>query len=215
MLPDQPKDAFEHPLATAHLLMRQGQGEEACQVLVRARDHAVSRGDSTEACLFASVRGSYLAAMGRDREGLDAYLEAENISGGGASQKLTTARHLLYGMCQPAKALARIDEVLESRPNNAVIYHECHAIQGLSLLFLGRSDKVIETLEAMRLELSSNQLPSLSCDLTLVEELTKRRLALDECRQYVELVEAQAESEGEKRVLDRVSDLKAHLHDET
>ncbi len=213
-LPDQQKDDFEQPLATAHSLMRQGKGEDACRLLFRARDRAVSSGDSTEACLFASVRGSYLVAMDRNREALNAYLEAEGFSDGQANQKLTTARHLLYGMSQPAKALAKVDEVLESSPNTAAVDQECRAVQGLGLLFLGRPEEAIAALEVMISELPSAQLPSLSCDLTLVEELARRRLAVAECSSYLDLVETKAGIEREKRVLDHVLRLKALLQDE-
>lgn len=206
---DLQRDAFEQPLAAAHRLMRQNRGEDACQLLAHARDRASADGDSTEACLFASVRGSYLAAMDRNHDALAAYQEAEKLSAGDPHQKLTTARHLLHGMSRPADALEKVDEVLESERNTVAIRQECRAIRGLSLLALGRSEKAAAALIAMSAELSSTQLPSLSCDLTLVEELVRSRLAVSECRAYLELVKSRAANDGDDRTLDRVGALNA------
>ena len=191
--------------------MRLNRSEDACRLLARARDRAGAIGDSTEACLFASVRGSYLAAMDRHHDALDAYREAERISAGDPHQQLTTARHLLHGMSRPADALAKVDEVLESHHHTAAIRQECRAIQGLSRLSLGQSEEAVAALTAMSAELSSAQLPSLSCDLTLVEELARGRLAVAECRIYLDLVESRAEDDRDDRTLDRVLALNALL----
>ncbi len=136
-------------------------------------------------CLFASVRGSHLVALGRDREALEAYLEAERISGGNVYQRLTTARHLLHGMDQPTQALEIVAEVLETRPKDVAVRHECRAIQGLVLLFLGQIDRAVKSLVLMCSELASRQLPCLSCNLTLVEELSRRPLAVAACERYL------------------------------
>jgi len=211
-----PSDSFEEPLRTAHALMRQRKGEEACRFLSRAKEDALSSGANDNAALFSSVRGSYLMAMGFDEEALRAYREAERLSGNDVHYRLTTARHLIVAMDRPAEALEIASAVVGfesedpavSESEVAAIRREARAIRGLALLGLDQPEKAIEELQAL---CSPAQLPSLSWDLTLVEELSRRQLAPGSCRRYLDLVESKAREESEARVLEKVLEIKALL----
>lgn len=208
---ERPPDSFEAPLRAAHALMRQRRGEDACRFLAQARDEALSSGLLDDAALFSSVRGSYLVAMGRDSEALEAYLEAERLSKGDAYSRLRTARHLVSGMKQPGEALKKVSTVLEAPPEGSAVRHEIHAIRGLAFLGLDQPEQAIEELQVLCSEASPPQLPSVSWDLTLVEEFLHRHLAPQLCQRYLELVESKAKKEGETRVLERALQLKSTL----
>jgi len=196
----------------AHALMRRQKGEEACRLLFRSKEDAQSRGANREAALFSSVRGSYLAALGRNEEALDAYLEAEQLSEDSVHDRLITARHLVGAMDRPDQALEAVNAAVSFRSDDpavsdsevTAILAEALSIRGLAFLRLGQPEKAVQELEALHSMLSSPGLPSLSCDLTLVEELSRRRLAPRLCRRYLQLVEARAREEKERRVLERV-----------
>ena len=208
---NQQKDSFEAPLGDAYRLMRSGRGEEACRLLASARDRAILEEDSGEASLFTSVRGSYLAALGQHHNALDAYLEAERLSGGGENEGLAVARHLIYGMHEPADALTRVDQMIARGLASAPADLECLALKGICHLFLGEANDSISTLKIMISKLRFLETPSLSCDLTLVEELSRKHVAAKECLVYLDLVESKAREEGNARSLARVLELKALL----
>lgn len=206
-----PADSFEEPLRIAHSLMRQRKGEEACCFLLQAEERALSSGMPDDAALYSSVRGSYLVAMGRDASALEAYLGAERLSGGNTHYRLGTARHLVSAMARPEQALEIVDEVLKSETKSQSVRQEAHSIRGLAFLALEQSDRAIEELQAISLMLSLAAQPALSCDLTLVEELIRQRVAPRSCRSYLELVESIARENREERVLDNVLRLHAFL----
>lgn len=204
-------DRFEAPLKAAHELMRAGRGDEACQFLDQAKQKAQAEGSTDDAALYSSVRGSYLAAMGRNEEALEAYQGAEQLSKSDPHYRLTTARHLLWGMSLPSEALELVDAIPDSEIENAGILLEAHAIRGLCHLAQQQEAQAIRELEAVVSLIARRMPPSLSCDLTLVEELARQRIAPDLCRDYLEQVEAQARKEEETRVVSRVAELKSLL----
>lgn len=208
---ERPADSFEEPLRAAYVLMREGQGEEACRFLAQAREHALSGGMLDDAALYSSVRGSYLAAMGHDSDALEAYLEAERLSDSDPHSCLITTRHLVSCMEQPGKALEKVDAILESSSVGSAVRQAARAIRGLALLALDQSEKALEELRKMCSELPSALLPSRSCDLTLVEALVRKNLAPSLCSLYLESVELRAGEEREARVLKKVLELKSYI----
>jgi len=208
------KDPFEKVLRAAHALMRRKEGEEACQVLARAKEEALARKDLDEAALYSSVRGSYLVAMGRDEEASEAYSQAEAMSQGNPHYQLTTARHLVSAMSQPGIALQKVDSALDQldqTAGNAALSQDARAVRGLALLALGEPEKATIELSTMHRLLAETDLPSLSCDLTLVEALCRQPSARRICSRYLKLVEARARNEGETRVLNKILELKHHF----
>lgn len=206
-------DSFEQPLMVAHSLMRQKRGAEACRFLRQAVKQALSDGMSDDAALYSSVRGSYLVAMGRDAEALEAYLQAEQLSGGNTHYSLGAARHLASAMDRPGQALEIVDAILSSETESPSVRQEAHAIRGLAFLGLDQPEQAIKELQAIRLALSQLPLPALSCDLTLVEELSRQHLAPNYCRQYLRLVESVARENREGRILDQLVRLHTLLPD--
>ncbi|NJO21271.1 MAG: hypothetical protein HC838_16190 [Spirulinaceae cyanobacterium RM2_2_10] len=191
---------------------RTGKGEEANSSFGPGTEIALASGMLDEAVLYASVNGSFLVAMGRDTEALDAYLVAENLSDGDAHSRLRTARHLLSGMKQPVEALAKVNAVLESPAiDNLLVHLEARSIRGLALLALNQNDEVVAELRAACLEVSSANLASISLDLTLVEELSRKHLATDLCCHYLELVKSKALEEGERSILKKVREINSFL----
>ena len=205
-------DSFEEPLSIAHKLMRKKKGAEACDYLLQAQSQAVSRGMTEDAALYASVRGSYLMAMGQNEDALGAYRAAERLSGNDPHYQLSTARHLVGAMGRPSQALEatnaavsfQSDDPAVSDSQVAAIQAEALSIRGLAFLGLGQPEKAVQELEALLSTLSSSGLPALSCDLTLVEEVSRHCLAPNLVQRYLELVEARARAEKESRVLERV-----------
>lgn len=181
--------------------------------LVRARDReearrvlraAISRAAADApfwAGHFADMLGSLFLAEGRDREALDTYLEAERLDPTEPSRLLRIANCLLYFLNRPAEALQRVDRTLESVDSASWVYLDARGIRGVALLRLGRVEEATRVFEAIIA--SAERLPATSCDLRLVDELVERRQALSDCRRYLDLVLAKAESEGNRDVTDR------------
>jgi hypothetical protein len=190
--------------------MRMRQGDEACQLLADAIERAVSGEAPDNAALFSSVRGSYLMALGRDDDALDAYLEAERLSGGEVYYQLTTARHLVTGVDQPERALQRVDPLVVAPSDDPGVRQQAPAIRGMARLSLNQPDAAIEELAAISSELPA-KLPAVSLDLTLVEGLAHRGLGVEVCRRYLSLVESKANEDGEIRVLAKVADIQSLL----
>ena len=207
---EQSPDSFESILAAAHALMRKREGEEACQLLANATERAISSEAPDYAALFSSVRGSYLIALGRDEEALDAYLEAERLSGGEVYHQLTTARHLVTGVNQPERALTKVDPLVVAPSDDPGVRQQARAIRGMALLSLDRPHAAIDELAAICTELPA-RLAAVSLDLTLVEELAQRGLGVEVCQRYLSFVESMANADGEARVLAKVAELQGIL----
>jgi tetratricopeptide (TPR) repeat protein len=202
-----PLNNLDEAVMAAHAMFRKGKREEACYFLARKRDEAVSSGALGEASTYASIRGSYLVAMRRDSDALEAYMEAERLSEDEADSLLRTARHLIVGMKQPTQALERADAILAFEDNS---YHlTAHEIRGLALLALDQPEEASKELQTVFLGI--DQLPSQSCDLILVEALSQKHLEPELCQRYLDAVETKAREEEEDRVLKRVLKIKALL----
>jgi tetratricopeptide (TPR) repeat protein len=207
---EQSPDSFESTLAAAHALMRRREGDEACRLLADATERAITGETLDKASLFSSVRGSYLVALGRDDEALDAYLEAERLSGGEVYYQLTTARHMVTGVGQPERALEKVDPLVVAPSDDPGVRQQARAIRGMALLSLGQSEAAIDELEAICAELPP-RLPAVSLDLTLVEALVRNDLGVEVCWRYLSLVESKAQEDGETRVLAKVTELQGLL----
>jgi len=209
-------DNFEEPLRAAHDLVRNGKREEACRFLLQHKERAESTGDLDDAALYSSVRGSYLVIIGADEEALEAYREAERLSGHDVHYQLTVARHLVQAMLQPRQALESVNALVKYDSDNpevseseiAAVRQEAHVIRGLSFLALGRPKGAIEELREVKHIVARGVLHPLSCDLTLVEELIRRHLVPRVCMEYLELVGAKARAASEERVLQKVDELR-------
>jgi hypothetical protein len=190
--------------------MRKRKGDEACRLLADATEHAISGEVLDNASLFSSVRGSYLVALGRDDEALDAYLEAERLSDGEVYHQLITARHMVTGMGQPERALKKVDPLVVAPSNDPGVRQQARAIRGMALLSLDQPDAAIDELEAICAELGA-RLPAVSLDLTLAEELVRNEVGVEICRRYLSLVQSKAQEEDEARVLAKVTELQGLL----
>jgi hypothetical protein len=168
-----------------------------------------------DAALFASVRGSYRMAMGQDRAALDAYRAAQRLSGNDPHYQLSIARHLAMRLQEPAEALETVNGLLKGKPASTALRLEARAVRGLALLSLNRGEEAIEELREIPLDHGFAELPSLSCDLTLVEELSRKKLAMDLCRHYLDVVESKARAEKETRVHAAVQKVRAVLDSST
>jgi tetratricopeptide (TPR) repeat protein len=199
--PQRPPDSFEEPLMAAYTLFRKGKREEACRFLARKRDEEVTSGAREDAALYASVRGSYLVAMGRDSDALEAYLEAEELSNHESHCLLRTARHLL-SMNQPERALEKANVVMASTAADHGEIQEVNVIRGLAFLGLGLPKKAINELQTIVSHV--DHLASQSCDLMFVEALCQKNLEPELCQRYLDVVESKAREDGEERVLKRV-----------
>jgi tetratricopeptide (TPR) repeat protein len=190
--------------------MRKREGDEACQLLADATERAISGEAPDNAALFSSVRGSYLMALGRDDEALDAYLEAERLSGGEVYYQLATARHLVTGVNQPERALKKVDPLVAAPSDDPGVRQQARAIRGMALLSLNQPDAAIDELEAICTELPA-RLAAVSLDLTLVEGLAQRGVGVEVCQRYLSFVESKAKEDGEARVLAKVAELQGVL----
>ena len=206
ILNENPSNGLDEAVMAAHAMFRKGKRERACWFLAQKRDEALSSDSSDAASTYASIRGSYLVAMGRDGDALEAYLEAERLSENEAHSLLRTAR-LLITLKQPEKALERANAVLACEANT---YHlAAHGTRGLALLALDQPEKASEELKTIFQGI--DQLPSRSCNLMLVEALSRKQLVPELCQRYLDAVESKAIEEGEDRVLKRVLKIKALL----
>ena len=196
------QDRFEGILDATRLLMRKGQREQACRLLAEARDRAAAEENIDEAALYASVRGSYLVAMGLEKEAQESYRDAERFSNGNA--KLISARHLIYGMGRPREGLAKAEEILANQLTEPAQRQEARAIQGLARLALDQAQEAIKSLAELLSDLLETRIPASSTDLTLVEELAKRHMAADLCRAYLDLVEERAREDQDQGALHRI-----------
>jgi tetratricopeptide (TPR) repeat protein len=201
--------SLDEAVMAAHSMFRKGKREESCRFLAQHEEQALSHGAPDEASTYASIRGSYLVAMGRDSDALEAYLEAERFSEGAAHSVLTTARHLLSGMKQPDKALARADEVLALEDISYAMRLQAHAVRGLAFLDLDQPEDASEVLELIFEGLE--QLPAKFCNLMLVEGFLRRGFKLESCRRYLDLFESKATAEGSSRTLKEIARVRRFL----
>ena len=200
-----PGDSFEPILAKAHALMRSKRGEEACIMLAEALEQARGSGDMEGAALFSSVRGSYLRALGRHAEALDAYLEAETLSGGESQYRISAARHMVFGVNQPERAIEKLSPLIKAS-QSSVLRQEAHSLRGIAFLALGKPREAVEELEGISTELGVREAPW-SRDLSLAELLVRNSLGVKACKRYLSLIAARAAAEGEAPVLDKIRGL--------
>lgn len=197
---------LESTIKGAHALVRRGRGVDACRLLAKAADRAISINALDEAAVLSNIRGSYLVALGRDDEALQAYQKAEELSPENFQFTLATARHLIFGMKRPADALNKAAAILEKATGGSVEKHEARVVRGLAFLHLDQPSAAINELDAICREIPESQ-PSISRDLTLVELLLKNNLGAETARRYLTIVEKKAHQEQEVEVLKRAKDL--------
>jgi hypothetical protein len=205
------QDRFSEILDASRVLMRKGRKEEACRLLAEARDRAASEGQPAEAALYSSVRGSYLVAMGRDSEAQESYRDAERFSNGEASDKLISARHLIYGLKRPEEGLSKAGEVLEATTVGTTVWQEATAIQGIARIAMNQPGEAVNCLKTLLARLRSTQIRASGCDLLLVDELLKQQQAGELCRAYISLAESRAREAQDHEVLARILAIKGAL----
>jgi tetratricopeptide (TPR) repeat protein len=189
-------------------LVREHQREQARRLLREGVDRAAAESPFW-AGHFADRLGSLLLADSRDREALEAYLEAARLDPAEPTRALSVVNCLLEFLNRPGEALERVDAALASLDEGGWVYCDARGLRGVALVRLGRMREARELFE--RIALAANRLPATSCDLRLVEELVARGECLAECRLYLDIVEAKARTERNEDVAARSMRILARL----
>ncbi|MCP5468045.1 MAG: hypothetical protein H7A32_02110 [Deltaproteobacteria bacterium] len=163
--------------------------------------------DANLEAVFYSAFG-VLSKLKKDYQKAWEYYEAaEKILPNDPSLKLIVARLGLDIFGQTDSVIRRCKKVLEIASQDSEYCHQALTIMGIAYLNKGERHQAIRCLHQV-MEAGFEDLSSANyIDLKLVEELIKKRVGLEDCRQYLELALVFAKNRQEEKHIELYSRL--------
>lgn len=196
--PDQPVE--NEKLKSAFEQLARGELEAAEATLTSGLAEAELAGDATSQALFFSALGVLHRRRQDFAKAWKFYEKAEKLLPHDPSLKLIVARLLTEIFGHYPAAIRKCRQALEIARADPALRHQARIILGLA--FFKQSEKQA-ALESLR-ETTTEDLPELPSaefvDLSLVEQLLRKRVGVQECREFWEASWRLAEARGETAI---------------
>jgi len=163
-------------------------------------EDAAQAQDKVMEALFYSTLG-VLHKLKKDFKGAwRFYDKAEKILPEDPALKLISARLLVEVFGQLDTAIKKAEKVLNLAKNDRPFTHQAQATLGLAYLKKGDKKRALQCLNDAMAEDFDGIISAGNIDLKLLEALSRKKLGLTECKQYLEKAHLFAQKTGEERL---------------
>lgn len=193
----------------AFALMQKKKLDQAERLLESGLKEAEGKKDLMMTALYCSAYGVFFKLKKEFRKAWKFYERAEKIYPEEPSLKLISGRLLVDYFGQYDTVIRKMDKVIEIHGGNPVLLHQALTLKGIAQLRLGEKEKAVECLKG---SIGNGFEPLKTCvnlDFKLVEELMKKKVGREACREFLEKANALARKSREvpfqkltKRLLD-------------
>jgi tetratricopeptide (TPR) repeat protein len=169
------------------------------------------REDPVSLALFHSTFGVLEKRRGDFKAALRHYTRAEKLMPEDPAIKLITARLLIDVFHETSKAIKKCQQVRKLLPDNPVVVHQAHTLEGLAHAAKGQRRKAVEALEASHTSQFAGFLTCANIDFHLVEVCVRKRWSLASCQQFLVQAEACAATHNETAWHETITNIRTTL----
>lgn len=185
-------------LQKAFVLMQKKKLADAEKLLESGLKEAESKKDLTMSALYCSAFGVLFKLKKEFRKAWKFYERAEKIYPEEPSLKLISGRLLVDYFGQYDTVIRKMEKVIERHAGNPVLLHQALTLKGIAHLRQGQKDKAIESLKRSMEDGFEPLKTCVNLDFKLVEEMMKKKVFADLCREFLEKANALSRKSREK-----------------
>lgn len=194
-------------LNQAFIHIRKKEFEQAKTLLSEGLAESKKGADHVLEALYYSGFGVLYKVMGEFRKAWKEYEKAEKLLPEEPTLQLITSRLLLERFKQNDTVIKKLKKVIQKNEKQLPITHQAYVMMGVAYLNQGKKQQAHDCLIKSMGDHFKGLETATNLDLMLVGELAKKKVALEDCRDYLLQAQAFAKSTREKAYVEVIGKL--------
>lgn len=175
------------PLYLAFSLIKAKKYDEAFEKLTEGlQNDAIAHGNTILEAVYHSTFGVLYKAQKDYKKAWKHYEKAEKLLPDDPSLKIISSRLLTDHFAQHDVVIKKMDKVIEAHSNIFGIFHQALTLKGYALLKKGNKKAAVDCLNLSKGNTFNGIESMANLDLKLVEALLKKKVALADCKLFLE-----------------------------